>query len=174
MAAKKLYGTLSCPATMRALASMFEHELNFEFIPVDLTGAGDHDVKKGPFLSLNPFGNGLLFQDGDSLTLFESRAIMRFISHQYPKPGKEQVFIVPKLQGIAATWIDVEDHQFDPPTSKLVMELVHKPKIGLPTNQAVVAEEEAKLAMVLDVYEERLTVSPYLGEIYWLDLLGLR
>ncbi|KAK4848088.1 hypothetical protein QYF36_009189 [Acer negundo] len=35
---------------MRALAALFEHELVFEFIPIDLD-AGDH--KKQSFLSLN-------------------------------------------------------------------------------------------------------------------------
>ena len=88
---------------------------------------------------------------------------MRFISHHYPKQGNEQVFEHPKLQGIAATWIDVEDHQFNPPASKLIRELVENPKKGLAADQEVVAEEEAKLAIVLDVYEERLKDSKYLG-----------
>ncbi|CAL5352326.1 unnamed protein product [Camellia sinensis] len=90
---------------------------------------------------------------------------MRRISHLYPKPGKEQVYMEPKMQGIAAAWIDVEDHQFHPPASKLTSELVYKYKAknGQPANEAVVAEEEAKLARVLDVYEERLIDSKFLG-----------
>ncbi|KAF2298488.1 hypothetical protein GH714_023765 [Hevea brasiliensis] len=97
------------------------------------------------------------------MQLKESRAIIRYISHQYLRPGKEQVFEEPKLQGIAATWIDVEDHHFDPPASKLAWELFHKPKNGLATDNAVVEEEEAKLVKVLDVYEERLKDCKYLG-----------
>nr|XP_023925317.1 glutathione S-transferase-like [Quercus suber]POE94798.1 glutathione s-transferase [Quercus suber] len=93
----------------------------------------------------------------------ESRAIMRFITHYYLKPGTELVYEVPKLQGIAATWIDVEDHQFSPPAEKLRQELVDKAKKGLPMDKEVVAEAEAKLIKVLDVYEERLTHSKYLG-----------
>lgn len=88
---------------------------------------------------------------------------MRYISHHYPKLGKEQVFEDPKLQGIAATWIDVEDHQFNPPASKLIRELIENPKKGFLGNQTVVEEEKAKLARVLDVYEERLKESNYLG-----------
>lgn len=88
---------------------------------------------------------------------------MRYISHTYHKEGKEQVFEEPKLQGIAATWIDVEDHVFGPPSTKLITELVDKPRNGLQTDEAVVAEEEAKLGKVLDVYEERLRESDYLG-----------
>ena len=93
----------------------------------------------------------------------ESRAIMRFITHYYRKPGTELVYEVPKLQGIAATWIDVEDHQFSPPAEKLRQELVDKAKKGLPMDKEVVAEAEAKLVKVLDVYEERLKHSKYLG-----------
>uniref|UniRef100_A0A5B7BV10 glutathione transferase n=1 Tax=Davidia involucrata TaxID=16924 RepID=A0A5B7BV10_DAVIN len=88
---------------------------------------------------------------------------MRSISHVYPNPGKEQIYMVPKMQGIAATWIDVEDHQFDPPASKLILELVYKPKNGLPSDQTAVSQEEAKLAIVLDVYEDRLAHSKYFG-----------
>ncbi|KAM7277927.1 hypothetical protein ACFE04_005061 [Oxalis oulophora] len=34
---------------------------------------------------------------------------MRYISHEYAKPGKEQVFEdVPKLQAMVANWIDIE------------------------------------------------------------------
>ncbi|KAJ7972932.1 glutathione S-transferase-like [Quillaja saponaria] len=161
MAVRKLYGIVGSTDTIRALSSLFEHELEFEFIPLDLKAKATHH-NNDPILSLNPFGQLLVFQD-DDLTLFESRTIMRFISHEYAKPGEEQVYLVPKQQGIAATWIDVEDHQFDPPASKLRQELVDKPRSGLPTDENVVAEEEAKLIEVLDVYEERLSNSKYLG-----------
>ncbi|XVF21931.1 hypothetical protein REPUB_Repub12eG0131500 [Reevesia pubescens] len=161
MAVRKVYGTPSCPATMRVLASLFEHGLDFDFISVDLK-AGNH-MNESLILSLNPFGQVPILQDDQDLTLFESRAIMRFISHHYPKPGKEQVYEAPRQQGIVAGWIDVEDHQFDPPASKLRMELLEKSQNGLSADKQVFAEEEAKLARVLDVYEERLKHSNYLG-----------
>lgn len=69
----------------------------------------------------------------------------------------------PKMQGIVAGWIDVEDHQFDPLASKLRWELVYKPKNGLATDEALVAKMEAKLGLVLDIYEKRLEHSKYLG-----------
>lgn len=159
MAIRKLYGNIDSLATQRALASILEHELEFEFITIDLK-AGEH--KKEPFLSFNPFGQVPVYQDED-LILFESRAIMRFISHFYLKPGKEQVYMVPKMQMTVAGWIDAEDHQFNPPSTKLIQELLYKPWNRLPTDEAVVAQEEAKLAKVLDVYQERLKISEYLG-----------
>ncbi|KAL9662919.1 hypothetical protein QQ045_027754 [Rhodiola kirilowii] len=89
---------------------------------------------------------------------------MRFISHNYFTPDNEQVYVVPKLQGIASGWIDIEDHHFDPPASKLIWELVFKPKFtGRVPDEAIVAEEEAKLAKVLDIYEKRLGECKFLG-----------
>ncbi|CAL5381909.1 unnamed protein product [Camellia sinensis] len=109
-----------------------------------------------------PFAEVPAFQDGD-LTLFESRAIMRFIAFAYPKPGKEHIFKDPLTQGVVAAWIDVQDHQFNPPALKLINELIFKPKNGFTPDTTAVAEEEAKLAKVLDIYEERLGESEYLG-----------
>ncbi|CAL5346972.1 glutathione S-transferase PARB-like [Camellia sinensis] len=156
---KKVYGTLTSPPTLRVLASLYEHDLDFEFVPIDIE-AGEH--KQEPFLSLNPFAEVPAFQDGD-LTLFESRAIMRFIAFAYPKPGKEHIFKDPLTQGVVAAWIDVQDHQFNPPALKLINELIFKPKNGFTPDTTAVAEEEAKLAKVLDIYEERLGESKYLG-----------
>ncbi|KAM7276749.1 hypothetical protein ACFE04_018615 [Oxalis oulophora] len=164
MGYKKLHGSfdtsLSCRSTMRVLASIYEHDIEFDFIPIDLNSGDNY---KDPFLSLSPFGDIPVFPDED-LTIFGSRAIMRYISHQYAKPGKEQVFEdVPKLQAMVANWIDIEDHQFDPPATKLITELVDKPKMGLKPDQVVLTEETKKLVNVLDIYEERLKESKYLG-----------
>lgn len=83
---------------------------------------------------------------------------MRYISHEYAKAGQDQVFEEPKLQGIAAAWIDVEDHEFRPAASKLIEELVFKSNPGFQID-----ELETELGGVLDVYEQRLGVSKYLG-----------
>jgi glutathione S-transferase len=50
MAVRKVYGSLNSPATLKVLACLFEHDLDFEFVPVNLN-AGEH--KKKPFLSMN-------------------------------------------------------------------------------------------------------------------------
>lgn len=60
-------------------------------------------------------------------------------------------------------WKEVEAHQFDPPSTKLVFELRYKPHFGMTTDAAVVEEYEDKLAKVLDVYEARLAESKYLA-----------
>ena len=64
-------------------------------------------------------------------------------------------------------WKEVEALQFDPASSKLAWELFYKPFFGLATDTAVVEENEAKLAKVLDVYETRLAKSKYLACDYF-------
>ncbi|MGV7400595.1 glutathione binding-like protein, partial [Mycobacterium kansasii] len=58
---------------------------------------------------------------------------------------------------------EVEAHQFDPVASKLAWELFYKGLFGMETDTAVVEENEAKLAKVLDVYEAHLSQSKYLA-----------
>ncbi|KAF5954711.1 hypothetical protein HYC85_007567 [Camellia sinensis] len=143
MAVLQVYGNLTSPPTLRLLASVYEDDLDFEFVPIDIE-AGEH--KQEPFLSLNPFAGVPAFQDGD-LTLF----------------GKEHIFKDPLTEGVVAAWIDVQDHQFNPPALKLINELIFKPKNGFTPDTTAVAEEEAKLAKVLDIYEERLGEFECLG-----------
>ncbi|KAJ7972928.1 Glutathione S-transferase [Quillaja saponaria] len=156
---RKLYGSLNSPATLKVMACLFEHDLEFEFVPINLD-AGEH--KKKPFLYLNPFGQVPVFEDGDTKQ-FESRAIIRSMAYAYGKEGQELIYWDAKEQAMAAEWVDVEDHHFEPPASKLIHELLTKPKKGLFPNEEVVAEAEAKLAKVLDVYESVLSKFKYLA-----------
>ncbi|KAJ4905428.1 Glutathione S-transferase F2 [Raphanus sativus] len=162
MAGIKVFGHAASISTRRVLLTLHEKNLDYELVHVDLKD-GEH--KKEPFLSRNPFGKVPAFEDGD-LKLFESRAITQYIAHRYEGQGTNL------LQGdsknlahyaIMAIGMQVEAHQFDPVASKLAWEHVFKLIYGLTTDQAVVAEEEAKLAKVLDVYEARLKEFKYLA-----------
>ena len=158
MAGIKVHGSVFSTATQQVFASLYEKELEYELVPVDMK-AGEH--KKEAFLSLNPFGQVPVLEHGDQ-KLFESRAITQYIAQEFPdkgtqlaRPGKP---IAPLL-----VWKEVEALQFDPPSSKLNWELVFKPMFGMTTDPAAVEENEAKLAKVLDVYEARLSQSKYLA-----------
>nr|AFF18815.2 glutathione S-transferase [Dimocarpus longan]AGC82239.1 glutathione S-transferase [Dimocarpus longan] len=155
----KVYGSLSSPATLKVLACVFEHDLDFDFVHIDLE-AGEH--KQPSFLAMSPFGQVPVFDDGD-MKRFESRAIIRSIAHEYGKKGEELIYWECKRQAIVADWIDVEDHKFEPLALKLVFEWVDKPSKGLTPDESVAAEAEADLAAVLDVYEARLSKFKYLA-----------
>lgn len=64
---------------------------------------------------------------------------------------------------LVSVWMEVEAQQFEPAASKLNWEIFYKPFFGMTTDPAAVAENETKLAQVLDIYESRLAQSKYLG-----------
>ncbi|XP_068311334.1 glutathione S-transferase-like [Pyrus communis] len=164
MAAIKVHGNVFSACTMRVFAALYEKDVKFELVPIDL-GAGEH--KKEPFISLNPFGEVPAFEHGD-IKLFESRAITQYIAHEYADKGTPLVTRDKKM-AIIALGCEVEGQKFDPAASKLTFELVIKPMLKMTTDAAVVEEYEAKLAVVLDVYEIRLSQSKYLaGESFTL------
>ncbi|GAV89457.1 GST_C domain-containing protein/GST_N domain-containing protein [Cephalotus follicularis] len=162
MATMKVHGNVGSTATARVLTCLYEKDLEFEFVHVDLR-SGEHT--KEPYLSLNPFAQVPAFEDGD-LKLFESRAITQYLAHDYANKGT-QLICPGRQMAILSVWLEVEAHQFHPPSSKLVSELAVKPMFGMVADTAVVEENEAKLGQVLDVYETRLSQSKYLaGDTY--------
>ncbi|GKV04926.1 hypothetical protein SLEP1_g17013 [Rubroshorea leprosula] len=159
MAGIKVHGAVYSTATQRVSACLYEKEVEFELVPVDMS-TGAH--KQQPFLSLNPFGQLPAFEHGD-LKLFESRAINQYIVHEFPNKGTQLTCPVSKGLGILSMWMEVEAHQYDPVASKLAWELAFKSMFGMTADLAVVEENEAKLAKVLDIYETRLSQSKYLA-----------
>lgn len=146
-------------ASLRVLATLYEKEIDFELVPVDMK-SGAH--KQEPFISLNPFGQVPAFEDGD-VKLFESRAITRYISYTYEDKGTPLIYKEGKQMAELAVWLEVEAHQFDQVVNKLAWELIYKGMFGQQTDNAVVEEYEAKLGKVLDVYEARLAKTKYIA-----------
>lgn len=155
----KVYGAVYSIASQRVFACLYEKELEFELVPIDISTDAH---KKEPFISLNLFGQLPAFEDGD-LKLFESRAINVHVAHAYAYKGNQLIYKDRKKMAIALTWMQVEAHQFDPVASSLGWELAFKPTFGMTTDTAVVEEKVAKLGQVLDIYEVRLGQSKYLG-----------
>ncbi|XP_057965497.1 glutathione S-transferase-like [Malania oleifera] len=159
MGALKVHGPTFTTSTMRVVACLCEKGLQFELLPVDMR---TYQHRSQPFLSLSPFGKLPAFEDGD-LKLFESRAITKYIAHEYNEDGTQLVCDDPKKMAIIRVWMEVEAHHFDPAAGELTFELVVKPILGLAIDSVVVEKNESKLAKVLDVYEARLAQSKYLG-----------
>ncbi|KEH43230.1 putative glutathione transferase [Medicago truncatula] len=159
MATIKVHGSPISTATMRVTATLYEKELEFEFVSINMRN-GEH--KKEPFISLNPFGQVPAFEDGD-LKLFESRAITQYIDHEYADKGTKLTSSDSKKMAIMSVWSEVESLHYDQVASILVWELGIKTLFGIPLDSNVVEENEAKLDIILDVYEKRLSKSKYLG-----------
>ncbi|KAL0459684.1 UNVERIFIED_CONTAM: Glutathione S-transferase [Sesamum latifolium] len=161
----KVHGSPLSPAAQRVLLALEEKDLEYEFVLVDLRSG---EQKKGPFISINPFGQVPGFEDGD-LKLFESRAITEYISHAYADKGTPLIDQDPKKQAIIGVWLEVEAHRFDAVGQKLNFELLIKGFKGLTTDEAAVEQLQGDLGKVLDVYEARLGKVKYLaGDEYTL------
>ncbi|KAK0517589.1 hypothetical protein Tsubulata_339797 [Turnera subulata] len=160
MTSMKLHGCSFFPNVSRVMACLYEKELDFESIPVDLK---NNEHRKEPYLSLNPFGKVPTLEDGDVL-VFESRAITNYIAQEYFDRGTQLLYTSGKELAEMLQWLEVETHQYEPVVSNLMWECIVKPRyLGLPTDTGVAEESESKLAKILDIYEARLKQSKYLA-----------
>ncbi|CAN0897454.1 Glutathione S-transferase F9 [Linum grandiflorum] len=154
----KVYGP-AYASPKRVIACLIEKGVQFQTVPVDLL-KGEH--KAPNFLKLQPFGSLPLIQDGD-YTLYESRAIMRYYAEKYKSQGTELLGQTIEERGMVEQWLEVEGHSYNPHVYNLTIHLMFNPAVGTPSDEKVVAESEAKLGKVLDIYEERLSKSKYLA-----------
>ncbi|KAG9443753.1 hypothetical protein H6P81_015093 [Aristolochia fimbriata] len=159
--ALKLHGVGMSTCTVRVAAALCEKDVDYELEGVKM-GVGEH--KQPNFLAKNPFGKVPVLEDGD-LTLFESRAINKYIAYKYSGQGTDLVRGGDeKERALVNVWVEVESHHFNPAVAPLMSELLIKPRLQrLPTDEAVVETHAAKLDSVLGVYEERLSKSKYLA-----------
>ncbi|TXG63476.1 hypothetical protein EZV62_010470 [Acer yangbiense] len=163
--ALKLYGAPMSTCTTRVTISLYEKDLDFELIPVDLF-AGEH--KQPPFLSKNPFGLIPVLEDGDDLTLFESRAITAYVAEKFKETGTDLIRHKDiKEAALVKVWIEVESQQYQPAISPIVYQYFVAPIQGKSPDQAIVDANVEKLGKVLDIYEAKLSESKYLaGDFY--------
>jgi glutathione S-transferase len=155
----KVIGLAGSTCTSFVLATLFEKNVDdFVLQPVDYAGG---DLQKPPHLKLQPFGKIPVLQDGD-FTLFESRAIARYIAEKY-EGGTELLGKTLKEKARVNQWCDVEAHNYNPVVSSIIFQVVYAPLKGMSTDEKVVEEQMAKLEKVLDVYEAHLANNKYLA-----------
>ncbi|KAI5073615.1 hypothetical protein GOP47_0011628 [Adiantum capillus-veneris] len=159
MAPLKIHGIAMSTCTGRVMATAFEKDAPFELQPVDLF-SGAH--KKPDFLALQPFGVIPVLQD-ENLTIFESRAIARYIANKYEGQGTPLYGETLQDKAKVDQWLEVESQNYNPPISTIVGQLVFRPMRGEPTEESVVSDNIAKLEKVLDIYEEHLAKNEYLA-----------
>ncbi|XP_051218092.1 probable glutathione S-transferase GSTF1 [Lolium perenne] len=160
--AVKVYGVVASPFVATVLLCLEETGVSYELVPVDMAA---REQKTEPYLSRNPFGKIPTFEDGE-ITLFESRAISRYILRKYGPAGTPKDLLREsnlEESAMVDAWTEVEAHQYHPAISNIVRQCIIMPLIGGARDQAVVDENVGKLGKVLDVYEARLSSSPYLA-----------
>ncbi|KAH9625463.1 hypothetical protein KSS87_008126 [Heliosperma pusillum] len=156
----KVYGPPLSTAVSRVLACLVEKHVQFELIHVNMAKA---EHKSPAFLQIQPFGQVPAFQD-DDISLFESRAICRYISEKHASIGNIKLYGTNPLEKASIEqWLEAESQSFNPPSSTLVFQLAFAPRMNIKQDQGLIDQSKAKLAKVLDVYEKRLGDSRYLA-----------
>ncbi|EYU34184.1 hypothetical protein ABFS82_03G030900 [Erythranthe guttata] len=156
----RVYGPPFSSAVSRVLACLLEKDVPFQLQPVNMA-KGEH--KKPDYLKIQPFGQVPAFQD-ESITLFESRAISRYVCEKYSTKGNKGLYGTNPLEKASIDqWLEGEGQNFNPPSSVLVFQLAFAPRMKIKQDESLIKQNKAKLAKVLDVYEKRLGESRYLA-----------
>ncbi|MCL7035951.1 hypothetical protein MKW94_018056 [Papaver nudicaule] len=165
MALIKVHGIPLSGATAIVMICLAEKGVPYELIPVELA-KGEH--KSPSFLSKNVIILHTVWlipalEDG-TITLFESRAITRYVAHKYKGTGTD-LLRHDKIEEAAmvGVWTEVESQQFNPPAVKIIYQQFVAPVKGETPNQSIIVESVKKLDQVFDVYEARLSNSKYLA-----------
>nr|ABY84871.1 glutathione S transferase 2 [Pteris vittata] len=155
-----VHGQATSSCTQRVLTTLFEKDVSdFQLLHVDLS-TGAH--KQPEYLALQPFGVIPVVQDGD-LTIFESRAIIRYLALKYEDQGSPLYGRTLEERANVEQWLEVESQNFHVAASAIVNQLSSRAKKGLPPEEGVVKTNMEKLEAILDVYEKRLSESSFLA-----------
>ncbi|KAH6698491.1 putative glutathion S-transferase II, GST-II [Leptodontidium sp. MPI-SDFR-AT-0119] len=124
--------------------------------------AGEH--KKLPHTAKHPFGLIPVLEDGD-FTLYESRAICRYLATKYNGQSKD---LIPDCKDLKATalfdqWASVELTDFDAFASELVAQNLFYKWRGLEAIPEVVDLVTKKLSDKLDIFDTLLAKQKYMG-----------
>ncbi|XP_048444277.1 glutathione S-transferase-like [Pyrus x bretschneideri] len=156
----KVYGPPLSTAVSRVLACLHEKGVDYQLISVNMA-KGEH--KKPDYLKIQPFGQVPAFEDED-ISLFESRAICRYICNKYVDKGNKGLYgMNPLAKASIDQWLEAEGQSFSPPSSTLVFQLAFAPRMKLKQDEGAIRQNEEKFAKVLDVYEKRLGESRFLA-----------
>jgi len=129
-----------------------EHGAAFEFVLVDMA-KGEH--KQPAHLARQPFGQVPTLDD-DGFTMYESRAIARYID------GKFGGALTPKdaqSRALMEQWISVETSNFTPHAMKFIYHSVFKRE----QTPEVLQTAAEKLDLALTQLDKQLSVQPYLA-----------
>jgi glutathione S-transferase len=153
----KLYGHPFSPGTRLVLMALAEKNIAHEVVALDFA-RGDH--KKPEHLARQPFGK-MPALEHEGFTLFESRAIARYIGEAFPGPS-----FIPsdaKRRALVDQWVNVELAEFNPIAHPLALELVVKKVMGMGDPDPVKVESlRTALVPILQVLDRALEGKTYL------------
>jgi glutathione S-transferase len=158
----KLYDRHTSPNCQRTRVVLYEKNIAYETIPVDLV---KKEQKRPEFLKMNPYGKVPVLVDGDTI-LYESCIINEYLEEKYPTPallpddpGKRAKIRIGVDYGVNGTYGSYE---------KLRNEML-KPENE--RDAAVITQARSELKTLLQRFEDEIGDKPYLaGDFSLLDV----
>jgi len=148
----KLYHFPS-PNPQKVTFALKELGLDCEIVPLDLAKG---EQRQPEFLALNPFGRVPVLVD-DGLTLTESHAILAYLGEKtgklWPASAAERAD--------ALQWLFVLSQHIMPAAGQVAMRLRAK-VLGIPVDEAIVAQGEQALQPVLGIIDRRLAANRWM------------
>ncbi|KAG6877618.1 hypothetical protein C0993_005622 [Termitomyces sp. T159_Od127] len=155
----KLYGSPHSTCTKRVATVLLEKQVPFEIIAIDLA-KGEH--KSPAYLEKQPFGQ-IPYIDDNGFTLYESRAICRYIATKYADQGTKLIPTDLEKYALFEQAASNEQSNFDPSASAAVFENVFKKYHGLTPDPAAFEAHIKKLDAKLEVYDKILSKQKYVA-----------
>jgi len=152
----KIFGNPMSTCTRRVLMTLAEKQAKYEMVALDFA-KGEHKAPAN--LARQPFGQIPSLEDGD-FTLFESRAMMRYIDETVP--GQALTPRDPKTHALMEQWISVEMEHYNQAVAPIVYEALFVPMFG-GTSDATKIETliKDKLTPCLAVLDKHLAKGPH-------------
>ena len=148
----KIFGHPVSTCTRKVLMTLAETKTPYELSIVDFS-KGEH--KQQPHLGRQPFGQ-IPAIDDDGFSLYESRAICRYISEKF---GGSLVPADLRSRALMEQWISVETSNFTPHAMKFIYHDVFK----RPQEPAVLEAATKGLETALGIMNATLANSPFLA-----------
>jgi glutathione S-transferase len=157
----KLYDRHTSPNCQRTRVVLYEKNLPYETIPVDLV---KKEQKRPEFLKMNPYGKVPVLVDGDTI-IYESCIINEYLEEKYPDPS-----LLPKDPGLRAKiriLIDYGVNRTYPAYERLRNEML---KVESERNPEIISYARQELKGLLQRFENEIGDKPYLaGDFSLLD-----
>ncbi|WP_437274453.1 glutathione binding-like protein [Sorangium sp. So ce375] len=168
----KIYGHPMSTCTRKVLTVLAEKGHEAQFVFVDLA-KGAH--KQPDHLARHPFGVIPVLEDED-FTLYESRAIIRYLDHKLPGIALTPTELRARAQ--MDQWLSVEQSYFATPAVKIFFQRVFLPMQGKEGDASIFEAAKAEVVRTLDVVEKALAGQEYLAgssyslaDISWMPYL---
>ncbi|KAI5886100.1 glutathione S-transferase [Schizophyllum commune H4-8] len=154
-----LYGSDLSSTTLSVALVLWESNVPFEYVYIDMT---KYEHKMPEYKEKQPFG----CVPTTTASLFESRAICRYLCRKYAGRGGRALFPFDDLRAFARAeqGCSIETTTFDRACLAIFTERVHKQWQGLPGDGELYKQAETLLAQKLDVYEKILGNQRFMGD----------